>query len=52
LSKLKLIASIIIVAVIAAIGLSMLPKDSGEQPSDTVLEPPVVEPAEEPAEPE
>ena len=52
MSKLKLIALVLVVAVIAVIGLPMLPKDSGEQPSDTVPEPPVVEPAEEPAEPE
>lgn len=52
MSKLKLIAPVLVVAVIAVIGLSMLPKDSGEQPSDAAPEPPVVEPAEEPAEPE
>jgi hypothetical protein len=49
LSKLRLIVSVLVVAVIAAIGLSMLNKGGSEPAANTTPEQPAEEPAEQPS---
>ena len=52
MSKLRLVVTVLVVAAVATIGLSMLNRDGGEPTANDVPEPPVEEPAEEPSEAE